>query len=169
MSAATRRSRVGDWLGASSRGVLPVVSARPAVSKVSDRGAAEQAVRAYRLLPEGLVPLVGFDLPFVRAVDRTTPGHRRTVGSPLRERIARAAGETVADPERGFPAQLTLDQILGEPAAFAARYPVQQAGGRTILELWVPAEEVDEFNRHIVGRIEVVREFRPQPHMEPSL
>ncbi|WP_112133757.1 ADP-ribosylation/crystallin J1 [Glycomyces dulcitolivorans] len=43
---------------------------------------------------------------------------------------------------------------------FAERYPVQQAGGRTILELWVPAEELDEFNRHIVGKIEVVSEFR---------
>lgn len=28
-------------------------------------------------------------------------------------------------------------------------------------ELWVPAEELDEFNAHIVGRIEVVREFHP--------
>ncbi|MFI9276301.1 hypothetical protein ACIGXM_37395 [Kitasatospora sp. NPDC052896] len=53
-------------------------------------------------------------------------------------------------------------------AAFAARYPVQQASGRTILELWVPAEELDEFNRHIVGRIEVVHEFRPQPHAQAS-
>jgi hypothetical protein len=26
-------------------------------------------------------------------------------------------------------------------------------------ELWVPAEELDEFNRHIVGRIEVTCEF----------
>ncbi|MET7686907.1 hypothetical protein ABZT06_02735 [Streptomyces sp. NPDC005483] len=43
---------------------------------------------------------------------------------------------------------------------FLGRYPVQQAGGRTILELWVPAEELDEFNAHIVGRIEVVHEFR---------
>ncbi|MFD8698123.1 ADP-ribosylation/crystallin J1 [Kitasatospora purpeofusca] len=46
--------------------------------------------------------------------------------------------------------------------AFLSRYPVRQAGGRTILELWVPAEELAEFNRHIVGRIEVVHEFRPQ-------
>ncbi|MCS0603895.1 hypothetical protein NX794_22170 [Streptomyces sp. LP11] len=45
-------------------------------------------------------------------------------------------------------------------AEFAGRYPVRQAGGRTILELWVPAEELDEFNAHIVGRIEVVHEFR---------
>ena len=43
---------------------------------------------------------------------------------------------------------------------FLSRYPVQQAGGRTILELWVPAEELAEFNTHIVGTIEVVHEFR---------
>lgn len=43
---------------------------------------------------------------------------------------------------------------------FVQRYPVQQAGGRTILELWVPAEELAEFNTHIVGVIEVVHEFR---------
>ncbi|MCG8917803.1 hypothetical protein L6E12_18650 [Actinokineospora sp. PR83] len=44
--------------------------------------------------------------------------------------------------------------------AFLRRYPVRQAGGRTILELWVPAEELAEFNRHIAGLIEVVHEFR---------
>ncbi|MFD7640717.1 hypothetical protein ACFV4P_08685 [Kitasatospora sp. NPDC059795] len=43
---------------------------------------------------------------------------------------------------------------------FLKRYPVQQAGGRTILELWVPAEELTEFNQHIVGGIQVVHEFR---------
>jgi len=43
---------------------------------------------------------------------------------------------------------------------FAERYPVQQAGGRTILELWVPAEELEDFNGHIIGPIEVVAEYR---------
>lgn len=43
---------------------------------------------------------------------------------------------------------------------FLRRYPVQQAGGRTIVELWVPAEELEEFNAHLVGPIEVVHEFR---------
>lgn len=43
---------------------------------------------------------------------------------------------------------------------FLQRYPVRQAGGKTILELWVPAEELDEFNAHVVGPIEVVHEFR---------
>jgi hypothetical protein len=45
-------------------------------------------------------------------------------------------------------------------AAFAARYPVQTAGARRHQELWVPSEELEEFNRHIVGRIEVIAEFR---------
>src|SRR5919108_2725345 len=33
-------------------------------------------------------------------------------------------------------------------AQFAARYPVRTAGARMHRELWVPAEELDEFNRH---------------------
>ncbi|MCN0151933.1 hypothetical protein [Salinispora arenicola] len=44
---------------------------------------------------------------------------------------------------------------------FASRCPIRQAGGRDILELWVPAEELDEFNQHIVGLIEVIHEFWP--------
>src|SRR5262245_10336199 len=38
--------------------------------------------------------------------------------------------------------------------AFLDRYEVQQAGGQTILEYWIPAEDLDEFNAHIVGLIE---------------
>jgi hypothetical protein len=45
----------------------------------------------------------------------------------------------------------------------ARRYPSRQAGGRDLLELWVPAAELDEFNAHIVGPIEVVAEFTAQP------
>jgi hypothetical protein len=44
-------------------------------------------------------------------------------------------------------------------SAFVSRYPIQQVGGQTILELWVPAAELDEFNDHIVGTIDVVHEF----------
>jgi len=36
-------------------------------------------------------------------------------------------------------------------AEFAARYPVQKVGGTTHTELWVPADELAEFNRNIVG------------------
>jgi hypothetical protein len=53
----------------------------------------------------------------------------------------------------GFVTRFELD------AEFACRYPVRQAGGRTILELWVPAEGLEEFNAHLAGPIQVVREF----------
>jgi hypothetical protein len=43
--------------------------------------------------------------------------------------------------------------------AFLDRYPVHQAGGRTILEYWIPAEDLEEFNANIVGQVEVVAEF----------
>lgn len=42
---------------------------------------------------------------------------------------------------------------------FVRRYPVQQAGGRTILELWIPAEDLDDFNLHIIGQIQLTHEF----------
>jgi hypothetical protein len=42
-------------------------------------------------------------------------------------------------------------------------YPVRRVGGSLHTELWVPAEELEEFNRHIVGKIEIVAEFRRAP------
>jgi len=43
---------------------------------------------------------------------------------------------------------------------FLDQYEVQQVGGQTILEYWIPAEDLDRLNASIVGRIEVVAEFR---------
>jgi hypothetical protein len=43
---------------------------------------------------------------------------------------------------------------------YLAQFPVQTAGARIHREYWIPAEELAEFNRHIVGLIEVVSEFR---------
>lgn len=46
-------------------------------------------------------------------------------------------------------------------SAFVARYPVQVVGRASVhQELWVPAEELAEFNSHIVGSIEVIAEFK---------
>ena len=45
------------------------------------------------------------------------------------------------------------------PTSFLDRYQVKQVGGAEHKELWVPAEELDEFNDHIVGKIEVVASF----------
>ena len=44
-------------------------------------------------------------------------------------------------------------------AEMATRYPVRTAGGRTHEELWVPGQELAEFNAHIVGIIFVVEAF----------
>jgi len=40
--------------------------------------------------------------------------------------------------------------------AFLDNYEVHQVGGQTILEYWIPAEDLDEFNANIVGAIEVI-------------
>lgn len=44
--------------------------------------------------------------------------------------------------------------------SFLDGYEVHQAGGRTILEYWIPAEDPGELNANIVGTITVVAEFR---------
>jgi hypothetical protein len=60
----------------------------------------------------------------------------------------------VRDSGAGFVTRFAVD------AEYAARFPVQSVGGPECTELWVPAEELDEFNRQIVGDIEVIAEFR---------
>lgn len=47
-------------------------------------------------------------------------------------------------------------------ADYAAQFPVQNVGLRQHDELWVPAEELAEFNRHIIGQIEVVGVFKAE-------
>jgi hypothetical protein len=45
-------------------------------------------------------------------------------------------------------------------AEFVARYRVHTVGSRRHQELWVRAEELEMFNDHIIGPIEVIAEFR---------
>jgi hypothetical protein len=44
-------------------------------------------------------------------------------------------------------------------AGYLAKFPIQRVGSTIHEELWVPAEELEEFNRNIVGEIEVIAEF----------
>lgn len=44
--------------------------------------------------------------------------------------------------------------------SFLSRYQVQTAGAQHLQEYWVPAEDLAELNRNIVGEIEVLAEFR---------
>ncbi len=41
-----------------------------------------------------------------------------------------------------------------------AQFSIETAGGSDCKELWIPAAELDEFNRHILGDITVVAEYR---------
>jgi hypothetical protein len=43
--------------------------------------------------------------------------------------------------------------------AFMDRYPVQQVGAAHHTEWWVPAEDLEALNDHIVGQIEVLTRF----------
>jgi len=45
------------------------------------------------------------------------------------------------------------------PETFIQKYPVQNVGGELHNELWVPADELEEFNNNIVGEIRVVESF----------
>jgi hypothetical protein len=45
---------------------------------------------------------------------------------------------------------------------YLSRYEIQTVGGFTHQEYWIPAEELPEFNKNIVGEIEVVAEYRDE-------
>jgi hypothetical protein len=42
---------------------------------------------------------------------------------------------------------------------YLSRYVVQRVGSAIHQEYWIPAEELDAFNQHIVGKIEVIAEY----------
>ncbi|GAA1983217.1 MauE/DoxX family redox-associated membrane protein [Kitasatospora viridis] len=56
---------VAEWISTAVRLGLAVVWAWAGLAKISDPAVAAQAVRAYRILPEGLVKPVGYGLPFL--------------------------------------------------------------------------------------------------------
>ncbi|HEY0023040.1 MAG TPA: hypothetical protein VGB24_09020 [Longimicrobium sp.] len=61
------------------------------------------------------------------------------------------------DAASGYAGFVTRFQVRSE---FLARYPLQTAGAAVHREYWIPAEDMHEFNRSIIGRIDVVAEFR---------
>ena len=63
------------------------------------------------------------------------------------------------DEASGFVGYVTR---LAVDTAFLARYPVQSVGAREHQELWIPSADLQAFNEHIVGRIEIVARFAGQ-------
>jgi hypothetical protein len=81
----------------------------------------------------------------------------RPVGQAELDQIARAWN--TKDPASG-----NVGYVLRfVDADYVSRFEPQRVGGAGIDELWVPAEQLDEFNDHIVGRIELASEHRPAP------
>jgi hypothetical protein len=44
-------------------------------------------------------------------------------------------------------------------AEYLSRFEPRKVGGANHLEYWIPAEELQEFNRHIQGTIQVIARF----------
>lgn len=53
----------------------------------------------------------------------------------------------------GFVTKFEIDPV------YASRYEVQIVGAKQHQELWIPAEELAEFNQHLIGRIQVVAAY----------
>jgi hypothetical protein len=49
---------------------------------------------------------------------------------------------------------------FGVRTDYVKKFEIQNVGGEIHNELWVPAEELEEFNDNIVGLIEVTKEFK---------
>ena len=61
------------------------------------------------------------------------------------------------DPLHGYLGYVTRFQVRSE---FLRRYEVHVVGDPSHQEYWIPAEDLAEFNRNLVGGIEVVAQFR---------
>ena len=60
------------------------------------------------------------------------------------------------DPASGSIGYVTQFCIRTE---FLGRYEIHDVGGREYQEYWIPAEELDEFNENIVGRIAILARY----------
>ena len=69
------------------------------------------------------------------------------------------------DPFSGYCGVTTAFDLL---EGHFSRYAVQNVGGAIHNELWVPAEELDMFNRNIVGGIRVVSAFFGEGFVMPD-
>jgi hypothetical protein len=60
------------------------------------------------------------------------------------------------DPNSGYMGVVTA---FGVDEDYLARFAVQVVGTSKHRELWIPAESLDEFNRHLVGQIRIIAAF----------
>lgn len=60
----------------------------------------------------------------------------------------------VRDSGSGYVTRFQVDRNFLKP------YPRKIVGGNQHEELWIPAEDLNEMNKHLVGKIEVIRRFK---------
>jgi hypothetical protein len=72
------------------------------------------------------------------------------------EQIARD-WNTRTEPYVGYVTEFEIE------AEYISRFEIQKVGAANHLEYWIPAEELENFNRHIQGQIRVVQEFKRPP------
>ena len=95
------------------------------------------------------------------------------VGSGYREFPPRLPGQPIFYPvlNEDYARQIARDWNVKASGAgyvtrfsvkkeFAARYSVQTVGSTIHKELWIPAENLVDLNRNIVGLIEVIAEYK---------
>ena len=73
----------------------------------------------------------------------------------LNEKYAREIAEkwNKKSADSGYAGYVTTFEI---DDAYISGFDVQTVGASYHQEFWIPAEELDEFNRHIIGQIEVI-------------
>ena len=73
----------------------------------------------------------------------------------LNEKYAREIAEkwNRKSADSGYAGYVTTFEI---DDAFISRYTVQTVGATYHQEFWIPAEELDNFNRHIIGKINII-------------
>ena len=87
----------------------------------------------------------------------------------LSEEYAREIAEkwNTKDENSGYAGYVTRFQVQ---ATFIRQFAVKQVGDTQHRELWIPAASLEEMNRNLVGKIEVIAEFfgRTPNHKSPS-
>lgn len=73
----------------------------------------------------------------------------------LNEKYAREIAEkwNKQSADSGYAGYVTTFEINDE---YISKYEVHQVGANYHKEFWIPAEELAEFNRNIIGQIEVI-------------
>jgi len=61
----------------------------------------------------------------------------------------------IRDSGSGYVTRFEVDRNFLKP------YPRKIVGGKQHEELWIPAEDLDQLNKHIAGKIDVIKCFEP--------